>query len=178
MALGWNSADTQQIRFQVLTRIADLSRHSVLDLGCGRGDLRPFLGERFAQIRYTGMEQIEEFIQQAQKSYGGLPNTTFILGNFCTTGIPDADYVFASGSLNYKQEDPDFIFKMIEKLFLSCKAGLAFNLLCEAGSPPGELAAYDPDSIRSFCLGLTKKVEIIDGYLEGDFTVFMKKNVF
>jgi SAM-dependent methyltransferase len=176
MALGWNTSDTQQIRFHILSQIADLSGQSVLDIGSGLGDFRPFLGERFARICYTGIDQMEEFICSAQKLYGGLPNTNFIQGNFWTSELADADYVFASGSLNYKHEDADFIFKMIEKLFLSCKKGLAFNLLSVVGHPPGELKAYNPDIIRSHCLGLTQKVEILEGYLDGDFTVFMKKS--
>jgi SAM-dependent methyltransferase len=147
MALGWNTSDTQQIRFHILSQIADLSGQSVLDIGSGLGDFRPFLGERFARICYTGIDQMEEFICSAQKLYGGLPNTNFIQGNFWTS-----------------------------ELVLSCKKGLAFNLLSVVGHPPGELKAYNPDIIRSHCLGLTQKVEILEGYLDGDFTVFMKKS--
>ena len=173
MALGWNTKTSQELRFSVLAGIADLSGRSVLDLGCGRGDLSAFLGERFPNIRYTGIEQLEVFVDLANKRYGHLPNTRFIRADFLSYAFPPADFILVSGSLNYIHPDPDFIFKTIRHLFRACSAGFGFNLLSATGLPTGKLTAYDPETIRSLCKTLTPHVELKAGYLDGDYTLFL-----
>ena len=39
-ALGWRKQDSQTKRFEVLATVADLSGCSLLDVGCGYGDLK------------------------------------------------------------------------------------------------------------------------------------------
>ena len=51
-ALGWKTAASKTARFDVLAEIADLNDHSVLDVGCGHGDLRANLGARYPRLRY------------------------------------------------------------------------------------------------------------------------------
>jgi SAM-dependent methyltransferase len=176
MALGWNTVASQRIRFDILADIADLSLHSVLDVGCGRGDLRVHLGMRYPGIDYHGIDQMEPFINLANKQYGHIPRTTFKVGNIWTTPLPEADYVFASGTLNYKNSNPNFIYEMIEKLFSTCKKGFGFNLLSKVGHPPGELSAYAPDGILNYCRTLSDNVKLMDDYQEGDYTVYMYKH--
>ena len=38
-AVGWNNREKQELRFRVLCEIASLNGRSVLDVGCGLGDL-------------------------------------------------------------------------------------------------------------------------------------------
>jgi len=40
-ALGWKGAESRIRRFEVLGVVDDLSGCSVLDMGCGYGDLKP-----------------------------------------------------------------------------------------------------------------------------------------
>ena len=89
-----------------------------------------------------------------------------------TNNLPVADYVFASGSLNYGSTDAGYIFKAIYKLFECCRAGLAFNLLRYVPNP-GLLVAYDPDMILAHCRTLSAKVVFKDDYDEQDFTVWI-----
>jgi SAM-dependent methyltransferase len=176
MALGWNTRKSQEQRFEVLSQIADLNNHSILDIGCGRGDLRAYLGERFSGITYTGIEQNEIFLDLAIKQYGHLPQTDFTGSNFWTDPLPPADYILASGSLNYKNSDPGFVYKMIRKLYDSCAKAVGFNLLSSIGYPPLDLCAYPPQVILAFCQSISSHVEIRDGYQEGDYSVFMYKS--
>jgi SAM-dependent methyltransferase len=175
MALGWNTRRNQQLRFGVLASIADLSNNSILDAGCGRGDLAPFLGERFNGIRYFGIEQVAEFTTLAKKQYGHLSGVKFAEGDFLGTELQEADYILSSGSLNYKNSSARFLFEAIAKLFAHSKKGYGFNLLSKTGFPPGDLQAYNPDLVVGFCQTLSKKVILTEGYLEGDFTVYMYK---
>ena len=171
-ALGW-LPDGQLIRFEVLSQIGDLAYCSVLDVGCGYADLYPFLKQRFAGVQYHGIEQMPELLALARARYGHAPDVTLTTGDFLRAPLPPSDYVLASGSLNYRQRPPRFIYEAIEKLFAGCRLGLGFNLLCREPVGGGSLASYSPADIVAFCETLAPKVVLLEGYWEGDFTVFM-----
>jgi SAM-dependent methyltransferase len=173
-ALGWQP-DGQQIRFEILSRIGDLAHCSVLDVGCGYADLYPFLRQRFAGVQYHGIEQMPELLDLAQARYRDAPNITLTTGDFLRETLPLSDYVLASGSLNYRQRQPDFIYQAIETLYCSCRLGLGFNLLSWEPVAGGPLAAYDPAAVVAFCQKIAPSVELLEGYRDGDFTVFMHR---
>ncbi|MGZ3983253.1 MAG: methyltransferase domain-containing protein [Mucilaginibacter sp.] len=171
-ALGWRSCHDQHLRFEVLAEIADLSGKTVLDAGCGYADLFAFLSNSYRLAHYYGIEQIPELLDQAEKHYGHLQNTTFISRNFLSGKLPKADFVLASGSLNYGSSDPGYIFKTISTLFENCTIGLGFNLLCSV-PVNGLLVSYDPELILAHCRTLSDHVVLKTGYAAEDFTVFI-----
>ena len=173
-ALGWKDIESQQIRFKALAGIGNLSGCSVLDAGCGYGDFLPYLSTSYKDFTYTGMEQIPELLKEAIVRHGHSPAANFIQGNFTTTLLPVVDYVFASGSLNYRSTDPDFIFNAIDKLYGACTYGFAFNLLNHI-IPNGLLVAYNPGQIISYCSSICPEVKLIQDYDPNDFTVYMYK---
>lgn len=174
LALGWLDRQSQLVRFEALTAIANLSGHSILDAGCGYGDLLIFLNQKFIGVSYTGIEQIPELFEEAVRRNSGYADSNFIPGNFVIMALPGADYVFASGSLNYQSADAGFIYKIIERLYKACRLGLAFNLLCKIPDN-GLLIAYSPADIFEYCKSLCEDVELVAGYAEEDFTIFMRR---
>lgn len=173
LALGWSESADQQVRFGVLANIADLNGRSVLDAGCGYGGLLPFLSERYpGLLSYCGVELIPELLDVAISRYGHLTHAGFISRSFLSGDLPNADYVLASGSLNYGSSDPGFIFKTITLLYEHCRLGLGFNLL-RSIAQNGLLVAYPPELILDHCRSLSHRVIFTDGYAEEDFTVFM-----
>ncbi|WP_184549088.1 class I SAM-dependent methyltransferase [Mucilaginibacter sp. FT3.2] len=171
-ALGWRDKESQLVRFQVLAQIANLEDCSVLDAGCGHGDLFSYLQSLYTKFTYVGVEQIPELLDEAKKRYGNFRDCTFLAGDFISEELPITDYVLASGSLNYVQQDHDFVFKAIAGLFKNCRIGLCFNLLRYI-IPNGLLAAYDPQTILVYCKSLSDKVQMCLDYSEEDFTIFM-----
>jgi SAM-dependent methyltransferase len=171
-ALGWHP-EGQQVRFKTLAQIGDLAHRSVLDVGCGYADLYPFLKQRFAGVQYTGIEQMPELLNLAIARYCHAADAALRVGDFLSEPLPFSDYVLASGSLNYRHRAPDFIYRAIEKLYGSCRLALGFNLLCWEPVGGGPLASYDPATIVAFCKTLAPKVVLLEGYWDGDFTVFM-----
>lgn len=172
-SLGWKSPAGQLARFEVLSEIGNLNDRSVLDAGCGHGDLREFLGNRYPHIRYFGVEQIPAILKVAVDRYSHLPETLFFQGDFFESELPAVDYILACGSLSYRHSDTQSIFKQIEKLFHSCRIGLGFNLLSKIEPEGGLLVAYDPATITSFCKTLTTDIVLKKNYYEDDFTIFM-----
>lgn len=163
---------SQAVRFEALSQIADLTNHAVLDAGCGYGDLYAYLGSLYPNINYSGIEQIPELLEEAERRYGSHPETTFLPGNFMTVKLAPTDYVLASGSLNYHSEDPQFIYKAIAKLYSSCTLGLGFNLLRHIPHE-GVIVAYDAQLILNYCQTLSPRVVFLDDYDTDDFTLFL-----
>jgi SAM-dependent methyltransferase len=172
-ALGWKQPEGQQARFKILSRIASLDDCTVLDAGCGHGDLCAFLHNIYPGVQYMGVEQIPAHLEVAVSRYNHLFNTRFFEGDFASAALPEADYILACGALSYRNSDNLFLLKTIGKLFASCKMGLGFNLLSKTDFAEGLLTAYDPEYIRSYCRTLTDKVRLIEDYYEDDFTIFM-----
>lgn len=172
-ALGWTSEEAQQVRFSVLAKIAVLNDQSVLDVGCGHGDLSVYLQNIYPSVRYFGIEQIPELLDTAIQKYAHIPETLFFQGDFAASELPSTDFILVCGSLNYRNSDPLFVLRMIEKLFANCRKGLGFNLLSYVDPPNGLLTSYQPEFIAEYCRQLTQNVTLIDGYRENDFTVFM-----
>ena len=174
-SLGWGSAERQERRFQELLLIGNLQGCSVLDVGCGYGDLRRHIDRRWPDVNYLGIDQYTPFLEEASRRFADTPDTTFMYGDFISAGLPAVDYVFASGSLSYRSDEPRFIHDAIAKLFGICRRGFAFNLLSEVDETDNVLCAYDPQEIFEICGQWTAQVELREGYLDGDFSVFMRR---
>jgi len=172
MALGWRSEESQRWRFEVLASLADFSHCTVLDVGCGRGDLKAFLDARFAEVAYMGIDQMPEFIADANARFAGGSPCRFYEGDFTTASFPRVDYVVASGALGYRSEDEDLPFEMIRRMYASSERAAIFNVLDARRFPEHPLlTGLDCDEVEAFCRTLSPEVTLVRGYLEDDMTV-------
>lgn len=57
----------QPLRYEVLSEIGDLNNCSILDVGCGFGDIYAFLIKKGLNIKYTGYDINPNFIIIAKK---------------------------------------------------------------------------------------------------------------
>ena len=171
-ALSWSSPNAQLIRFQALIRVGDLRGKSILDVGCGLGDLYPFLQSTVGDFDYLGIDLFSDFIKKAQLKY---PAACFENKDVLEFSGPPFDYVLSSGTMSFKVPHHfDKYFAMIRKMFSLARLGLAFNMLDRRGHIDDELyAAYDPKEIEAFCRTLTPKVKLITDYSPQDFTLFL-----
>jgi SAM-dependent methyltransferase len=175
-ALGWRSEASQQLRFETLCAIGDLNHSTVLDLGCGYGDLRAFLGSRYADFVYLGLEQMTEFVDEAQNRYSHLPNTHFLQVDFLNVVFPKVDYALASGAFGYRSSNSLYPFDVISELWGAVSKGLAFNMLDASVFQENDiLAGRDVEDVMSFCRCLDPNAELVRGYLPDDFTVLMRR---
>lgn len=175
-ALGWSKEDGQIARYEIIAELlGDLTHKSVLDVGCGHGDLRGFWANKYDGLRYAGIDQIDDFLDVAIARYSGYADTAFYLGDFMQADFPVMDFVVACGSLNYRNSDPDFIFKAIDRLYQKCKDGFVFNLLKNIDSKEGFLVSYDKEKIIDYCHGLCNDIVLKEGYYSDDYTIFLKK---
>lgn len=179
-ALGWKHADSQRRRFEV---IADAARFedggSVLDLGCGTGDLKAFLDERFRRpgLRYLGIDQMPEFIETARQRFAAQPDhTAFALAHFDSAPLPQADIVVGCGALGYRCADPHWVFNMVARMYAAAERVFVFTLLDASVFPEHVLlAGHDINDVAGYCRKLAPQVEVVRGYAPDDATIVMRR---
>jgi SAM-dependent methyltransferase len=111
--VGWNSIQSQTIGFEVATDLPWIDwriTQSVLDVGCGYGQLLDFLVARKQyQGAYWGIDIMAQFIELASQTYQHNPNTHFWTGDFMTQDWNQQrfDVGIAIGCLGVSQDYPD-----------------------------------------------------------------------
>jgi len=170
--LGWRDADSQITRFEVLNEIADLTGASVLDEGCGFGDLYPYLAERFPGITYTGIDINADAVAVARERY---PAVLFVAADFTEYSGGPFDYVLSSGALTFNMNDAEGVYKgHIRKMYEVCTKGVAFNMLNR--SVIVELPDYlgwDMSEVEAYCRTFARQVVLRHDYSTEDFTVYL-----
>jgi len=172
LIMGW-AGDTQTNRFKILSEIDNLDNKSILDVGCGNAMLYDYLIQLYPTMRYVGLDLIDEFLSSAMTRLANKKDVNFYQGNFMSDQLPLLDYYLVSGSLNYKNANPLFIFQSISHLFNCTRFGLGFNLLSSVPDNQHIAVAYNKQMIFEFCKMLSPKCKLIDNYLENDYTIFL-----
>lgn len=172
-SVHWAGEETQKVRFEVLSKIADLRGKRVLDVGCGLGDLYKFFITKEISVDYTGIDIVPAFIARARERF---PDAVFKIEDIFSLN-EQYDYVLASGALNFAVAGgKEYYFSMIKKMFECAQGGLAFNMLNSAEHSNDETyISYDIDEVVAYCKTLTDNVVIVTDYLPWDFTIYMYK---
>ena len=176
--LDWASSKSQQLRFRILADNVDLDGRSILDVGCGLGDLWGYLKRREIPAEYTGVDLLEEMLAEAARRH---PGATFVRGDVFREPDPFAgrqfDVVFGSGIFNLNLgNNHAFLPRAISRLLELSREHVVFNLLHARmpGTDP-TYAYYNPEEVRLAMEGKPVEYEIVDDYLGNDFTVICRK---
>lgn len=173
-SLGWEMKEGQIARFKIFENLGDLNNSSILDVGCGHGDLIVFLYEKYKEIRYYGIDVEKTFLDVAIKKSITINNTAFFEGDFSNSELPFTDYIIACGSLNYTTSEKDYTYKTINKLFNNCRKGFAFNMLSKINNNKNNLLiSHESEKIIAYCKSLTNNLQFYEGYYEDDFSILM-----
>ncbi|MDX8391711.1 MAG: class I SAM-dependent methyltransferase [Mariprofundaceae bacterium] len=174
-ALYWSSREVQEIRFQALTEIGVESGDSVLDIGCGFGDLLRWFEAQDQLVDFTGIDLSPDLIRVAQEKH---PNAALLCGELDDFDfeLQSFDWVVLSGALNEQlHDDGAYARKTIASMYGLCCNGLAFNLLDGRSLKAHDLQSHLPQEMLDYCKGLCANTLLRDDYLDNDFTVYMRK---
>ncbi|MDW3082324.1 class I SAM-dependent methyltransferase, partial [Vibrio sp. 1403] len=140
------------------------------------GDLLEYIeSQNQYPARYVGIDLQKQFITKARKKAFKTP-VNFICGDFSKLVLPQSDYVFASGSLNYKSSNANHTIEMIEKRYRAARIGCVFNLLDEEKLPSMRmLESHNKVGVLRYCRWLCPDAQLIEGYSDHDFTIVMIK---
>ncbi len=77
--VGWGSKEDQFLRFDMLLRGININNKSILDLGCGLGDIGDYLYSKNADnFYYTGVDLSEKLIERARLNFSS-KNVNFLV---------------------------------------------------------------------------------------------------
>jgi cyclopropane fatty-acyl-phospholipid synthase-like methyltransferase len=180
--LDWSDAAAQQARFEVLHRHVDLAGKSLLDVGCGLGDLWAFCKARGIPVDYTGVDLLEKMTHAAQQKYpdGRFRCADVFHGRSFSKGRLKGrrfDVVFCSGALNLNLgNNREFLPRAARRLVELAQEAAVFNLLHHRETRRHDHCFYyDPQEVRAIVEKLGCDVQIVDDYLSNDFTVICRK---
>jgi SAM-dependent methyltransferase len=179
--LGWESEEAQRLRFDMLLSSVDLEGRTLLDVGCGTGNLLEYIQSRGIHVAYTGVDILEKMIDMAKsKNLGGEFHHADI---FKDNMFEDRsfDVIYSSGIFNLNLGNNREFLKSALELFLRLsKEAVVFNLLhCDSPDREDKYFYFHPDEVSGILSGysgLIEKVQFIEAYLKNDFTVVCKKN--
>ncbi|HPF47784.1 MAG TPA: class I SAM-dependent methyltransferase [Emcibacteraceae bacterium] len=174
-ALDWGSKESQLLRFKILSEIDCLNHASILDVGCGLGDLYEWFQNEKINTHYMGIDITPSLIEAAKNRY---PNTMFstinILNDDGELNEP-YNYVFASGIFaKHQKAGEGYVHAMIQKMYALCDKGLAFNSLSSLSKGlDDDDFGLNPDELLTFCRSLTPWVVLRQDYHPNDMTIYM-----
>lgn len=167
-ALHWNSEHNQEVRFKVLLSLLkdDISACSIVDVGCGFGDLYRFMKQK--PLSYTGIDVMDEMVLEARARTG----CEILKLDACTDELPSADYYMCSGAMNILQKFETYQF--IRNCYTASKKGFIFNIL-EGDDESLVYNYFREKEIKIIADELGAKFEIQKGYLQKDISIGMYK---
>ncbi|MBI4423698.1 MAG: class I SAM-dependent methyltransferase, partial [Elusimicrobia bacterium] len=173
--------DSQRKRFEALCDLGDLDRRRLLDVGCGLGDLLPFLLERGVRPFYSGLDLCGEMISRCRTKFRSRPDVAchFEVGSVLKHE-PAGPYDFVVSSGMFGCSTPrarERIGPSLERMFSWCTEGMAVNFLsAKASRREGEFLYVDPAEAIKLALRLTPVVRMRHDYLPNDFTLYLYRN--
>jgi SAM-dependent methyltransferase len=175
--LDWAGAETQQARFEVLPRNVELDGKSLLDVGCGLGDLYDLLRSRGIGADYTGVDILESMVQAARRAH---PGARFVCADVFEDdpfGAEAFDVVFCSGAFNLNLgNNAAFLPRAIGRLLELARDCVVLNLLhARAKSTDDRYFHHHPREVLKMLKKLPCRARVIDDYLHNDFTVICAK---
>jgi len=182
--VSWRAVWDQEYRFEVLCEIFDRTPPaepvSILDVGCGLGDLVPFLQRRRDRVRYLGIDILPSMVEAARRRF---PGEQFEVVDLLKADPPGApfDYVLASGALSVRLPDHEtFVRRMIERMLRLSTRGLAFNMQSARARTRTVLAQLDTDiyyadplELYAYCRTLTPRTILREDFVTTDFAIFL-----
>lgn len=174
----WNSRESQESRFSVLVEVGDLTDATILDVGCGLGDLWAYLKRRntgFAD--YLGIDINPQMLAAARDKY---PQAQFEDRDLMRSPMrPNQfDYVFGSGIFNMViPEWEKMTLQTLRYMFEACRSGVGVNFLSRLSGNSNPAAKYSlPSEILAFVeRELSSRFILRHDYRMNDFSVFIYK---
>lgn len=169
------------LRFRAILPYLGPGQTSVLDYGCGLGYLFDYLSSQEADIRYTGLDMVPEFVAACQAKFGD--RASFRQIQVDAPLDEQHDIVFASGVFHIRSHDSrdqavQYAFDRIETLFASARK----MLICDFQSPFVDFQQDDAlhfglDEVANFCAGrLTRRFVLRHDLLPYEFMLFAFKD--
>lgn len=180
--VDWNSADSQRLRFEQLTRLWShlAPPHAVNDYGCGFGAMREFLRDAGYAGHYCGFDIVPSMIDAARARANSDAHASFASRR---EDLSPADYTVASGIFNVKlaADGGDwkrYVYDTLDDLRAVSTRGFAFNMLTLRSDPErrrDHLFYASATALFDYCQErFSPRVAVLHDYPLYEFTVLVR----
>ena len=180
--VAWRCSYGQEVRFEELLGAiepTELTGRSVLDVGCGLGDLFSYLRKRGNQVDYTGVDIVPEMVAAARERH---PEGRFDVRDILSSPIDKTfDIVICSGALTVRVPDHDlFVQKMLAQMLKLARLAVSVNFQSTRAFRSNPMALQnddlyyaDPLKLYAFCRSLCPWTVLREDTLASDFCIHM-----
>lgn len=179
--VDWNSAQSQELRFEQLLKVCDTSKPFTLnDYGCGYGALAHFLGEHGYTFRYSGFDISKNAITCDRSLAQEKSHWDFFTDQ---NDLAVADYSVACGIFNLKFDaEVDaweaYILDTLNTISNVSKLGFGFNMLTKYSDRDRmrpDLYYGDPLFFFGYCKKkFSQNIALLHDYNLYDFTILVR----
>lgn len=155
----------------------DLSS-SILDIGCGYGDLYGYLRSIGWNGRYTGIDVNRDLIEEGRRKY---PDADLRVLDIQQQGPSEQfDWCVACGVLTARTEAIDYLAHLqdiLDRMWRVSRKGLMFNLLSPLADYVHPFHARPPfDKVLKAVTRITSRFTLRHDYMPYDYAIYMYKN--
>lgn len=178
----WNSTQSQQQRFHELLKVVNIKPFTILDYGCGVGNLADYLVAHDYQFNhYYGYDVLDPLIEEAKKIHGIQSSLSFT-SSF--DEVPQVDFCIASGVFNAKLDVSNadwttYVKETLAKINEKTTGGFAINFLTtysDAEKMQDYLYYANPLELFDHAKkNYSKNVALLHDYTLYDFTLIVRK---
>jgi len=166
------------LRFRAISPFVTEAGTSVLDYGCGLGYLYDFLKQSQADVNYTGIDMLPEFIQACREKNSSGPVFRQLDANGKIEG--KFDVVFSSGVFNLRSHTDDdtsraYALDRLTQLFEATHSVLVCDFLSSyVDFTQADAQHFSPGFIADFCAKhLSRRFLIRHDLLPYEFTLIV-----
>lgn len=181
--VAWRSVHGQELRFENLLEALDEGggRFSVLDVGCGLGDLVGYLERTGRQVDYLGVDIVPQMVEEARRRH---PQARFAVCDILEAPPQGRfDLVLCSGGLTVRvQRHEIFVRRMLEAMLALAHKAVAVNFQSTRAFSVNPLARQDEDlyhadplKLYGMCRQLCRWTALREDMLLSDMTVYLYK---
>lgn len=170
---------SQYLRFSELIKSLDFndSGKTLLDVGCGNGELYKCLNFMGYRGRYIGYDINEKLLDQARRRFSDIDvRCKDIMSEELEQRF---DYVVLSGLFNVNVgQSTSWVYDFLKKMFALCDGIMVFNMISTHVTFRDEGMFYmNPAEVLSFCIeNLSKRTTLAHHNLPYNYTVTVFKN--
>ena len=173
-AVGWLQPGSQKRNFSyVLPHLEN--GDSILDFGCGIGDLLPHISKKLDKFNYVGVDINPKFIRDAKKKHSGFDFYTIEDPKQITERF---DKIVGVGVFTWYISKEDFV-KTIRHLYSKCKKKLIITCIhTERASHSWESTyrGYNEEIFLDLFPGMNIEFEKKRDFMNADLVVVFNKN--
>lgn len=176
--VGWSTMETQSLRFAELFRFISVEDPVVVDVGCGLGDLVPWMNDNLpGRFTYVGIDIAADLIDDASRRFSGHENIEFIVGDVANIPIPACDVAVASGAFSLRGAwDVAKMRGTVHAMFDAARVAVACNFLSSDVDYTEERNVhYSPTDILGVAEAKTRSWHLWSGYGLYEVTLLMRK---